>query len=308
MDFHFTGLVAAPFTPMKENGDVDLSKVEKYAQHLSRSKVKGVFVNGTTGEGILSVSVEERKAILEEWVKQGQDLVPTIMAQVGGCSFGDAKDLASHAEALHVAAIGCLPSLFPRPNNIEDLVLWCKKIAESAPNTPFFYYHIPSFTGVNLSMTEFLLEAQDKIPTLAGVKYSSADFGELASILSLKRSNGNSFKIFHGNDETLASAVALGVDSAVGSTYNFMPHVFQKLLELQEQGKKEDARNLQEQITNMFKTIFSFGFAIGALKPVMKIITGLDLGPPRFPYKILSIAEEKRLRSMLMNNGLDLLN
>ena len=42
MDFHFTGLVAAPFTPMKENGDVDLSKVEKYAQYLSQSKVKCV--------------------------------------------------------------------------------------------------------------------------------------------------------------------------------------------------------------------------------------------------------------------------
>ena len=58
------------------------------------------------------------------------------------------------------AAIGCLPSLFPRPATVAQLVDWCRGIAAAAPNTPFFYYHIPSFSGVTLSMTEFLTKVE----------------------------------------------------------------------------------------------------------------------------------------------------
>ena len=306
MEFPFKGLVAAPFTPMKENGDIDVSKVGKYAEHLSGTGVTAVFVNGTTGEGVLSLTVDERKQMLEAWMMTGKEHCPTIMAQVSGCSFREAIDLAEHAEALGVSAIGCLPNMFPKPRNIEELVEWCRRIALAAPKTPFFYYHIPGFSGVNLSMTEFLVQGGRVIPTLAGVKYSSAEFGELASMLTVKNNNGKPFKIFHGNDETFVPALAMGIDSAVGSTYNFMPHIFHRLVQLYNEGKQEESVLMQEKITNMFKTIFGFGFAVGALKPVMKIVSGLDLGPPRFPYKIMTKEQEKELSKMLKAIELDL--
>jgi len=306
MEFPFKGLVAAPFTPMKENGDIDVSKVAEYAKHLGTNGVKAVFVNGTTGEGVLSLSIAERKTMLEAWVKTGKEHCPVIMAQVSGCGYREAVDLAAHAESLGVSAIGCLPNLFPKPRNIEDLVDWCKRIAAAAPKTPFFYYHIPGFSGVTLSMTEFLMKAGPEIPTLAGIKYSSAEFGELASMLTVKNRNGKTFKIFHGNDETFVPALTMGIDSAVGSTYNFMPQVFQKLLKLQEEGKKEELVIMQDEITSMFKTIFRFGFAVGALKPVMKIVSGLDLGPTRFPYKKMSKEDEEELEQILKKVKLDL--
>jgi len=306
MEFSFKGLVAAPFTPMKDNGDIDVSKVSAYAKHLGTHGVKAVFVNGTTGEGVLSLSIAERKTMLETWVAEGKEHCPVIMAQVSGCGYREAVDLAKHAESLGVSAIGCLPNLFPKPRNVDELVDWCRMIAHAAPNTPFFYYHIPGFSGVSLSMTEFLTKGAAAIPTLAGIKYSSAEFGELASMLTVKNKNGKPFKIFHGNDETFVPALTMGIDSAVGSTYNFMPQVFQKLLQLQEEGKKEELVMMQDEITNMFKTIFRYGFAVGALKPVMKIVSGLDLGPTRYPYKIMGKKDEEELKKMLMNVKLDL--
>jgi len=306
MEFNFKGLVAAPFTPMQANGDIDTSKVSEYAKHLGTNGVKAVFVNGTTGEGVLSLSIAERKTMLEAWVAEGKDHCPVIMAQVSGCGYREALDLAGHAESLGVSAIGCLPNLFPKPRNVDELVDWCKNIAQAAPETPFFYYHIPGFSGVNLSMTEFLTKGAHVIPTLAGIKYSSAEFGELASMLTVKNRNGKPFKIFHGNDETFVPALTMGIDSAVGSTYNFMPQVFQKLVRLQEEGKKEELEIMQDEITNMFKTIFRFGFAVGALKPVMKIISGLDLGPTRYPYKKMESKDEEELKQLLMNVKLDL--
>ena len=98
MKFEFQGLVAAPFTPMKENGDIDLSKIPAYVQHLSDEGVDGVFINGTTGEGILSLTVKERKDLTEAWVEAGKGKISTIIVQVGTTT----KDCALHYIALYI--------------------------------------------------------------------------------------------------------------------------------------------------------------------------------------------------------------
>ncbi len=49
------GYVAAPFTPLLENGDLNLDLIPKYAELLIRSGLDGVFVCGSTGEGALLI-------------------------------------------------------------------------------------------------------------------------------------------------------------------------------------------------------------------------------------------------------------
>lgn len=38
------GMVAATFTPLDENGDVNLSVIDKYADWIASTPIKGVFV------------------------------------------------------------------------------------------------------------------------------------------------------------------------------------------------------------------------------------------------------------------------
>ena len=60
-----------------------------------RIQIHGFFsfkVNGTTGEGILSLTVDERMELAEAWMKE-KDKVPTQIMQVGGCAFRDAQKL-----------------------------------------------------------------------------------------------------------------------------------------------------------------------------------------------------------------------
>jgi N-acetylneuraminate lyase len=46
-----TGLIAAPFTPMHEDGSLNLQVIKPYAEFLiSRKCVTGIFICGTTGE------------------------------------------------------------------------------------------------------------------------------------------------------------------------------------------------------------------------------------------------------------------
>lgn len=105
-------------------------------------------MNGTTGEGV-SMTTEERKAVLNAWMKASQPYGLTVMAQVGGTNMSDVKSLARHAEAMKASAILCLADLFFRPSSVDDLLKYLNIVSQAAPNTPLLYYHIPSFTGIN---------------------------------------------------------------------------------------------------------------------------------------------------------------
>ena len=55
------GLIDAPFTPFHENGEVNYEPIEAYAKLLVKNGLKGVFINGSSGEGYM-LTEEERKA------------------------------------------------------------------------------------------------------------------------------------------------------------------------------------------------------------------------------------------------------
>ena len=51
----------------------------------------------------------------------------------------------------------------------------------------------------------------------------------------------------------------MGMRAAIGSSYNFAPKLFQDLMSYFNQGNMDRARELQEQVTNLFKAIFKQG-------------------------------------------------
>lgn len=104
------GMVAATFTPMNENGDVNLSIIDKYADWVASTPIKGVFVCGTTGE-FSSLTIEERKSILEKWVIAARKRFKVI-AHVGSNCQRDAMELAYHAEQVGADAIASIAPSF----------------------------------------------------------------------------------------------------------------------------------------------------------------------------------------------------
>ena len=61
------GLIDAPFTPMKPNGDINLEPIPAYAAMLAKNGLKGVFINGSSGEGYM-LTTDERKQLAEAWM------------------------------------------------------------------------------------------------------------------------------------------------------------------------------------------------------------------------------------------------
>ena len=62
------GLIDAPFTPMYANGDINLEPIPAYAACSQKTGLRGVFINGSSGEGYM-LTTDERKKVAEAWVK-----------------------------------------------------------------------------------------------------------------------------------------------------------------------------------------------------------------------------------------------
>lgn len=290
------GLIAAPFTPMARDGSVDLDKVGQMADHLRRNGITGVFVCGTTGES-LSLTAAERKAVVEAWMA-ASDPGLAVIAHVGHPALEEAQALAGHAESVGVRAIGAMAPPFFKPATVVDLTAYCRELCAAAPQTPFYYYHIPSMTHVSLSMVDFLDQAADAVPTLAGIKYTHTDLVEFDLCLTYA---GGRYEVLAGRDQLLLASLAFGALSAVGSTYNFSAPIFHRLIRAFENGDFEAARAEQRKANEIIRTFEAFG-GLAAQKAIMGLI-GVDCGPVRPPLRPLDAKAVAALASALERIG-----
>ncbi|MBN1852139.1 MAG: dihydrodipicolinate synthase family protein [Pirellulales bacterium] len=290
-------LIAAPHTPMHDDGSLHGSIVKHQARHLIASGVGGAFIAGTTGEG-QSLTVAERQLLTELWVNVEGRSKLEIFVHVGHNCQRDACHLAAHAVSVGADAIAMhAPSCF-KPQSVEDLVDFCVPIAAAAPKAPFYLYDIPSMTGVALPTSQFLAKGRGRIPNLAGVKYSRLDIIELQECIQFA---DGFYDILWGCDEALLAGIALGTRGAVGSTYNFAAPLYLRIIEAVEADDWGTARSLQALSVQMVRFMQRY-CAPAAIKSVMKMI-GIDCGPVRPPLKELTNAQKVELQSDLTRIG-----
>ena len=292
------GLIDAPFTPFDKTGKVDLFPIESYSQLLVTNGIKGVFVNGSSGEGYL-LTDDERRALAEKWM----EVVPAgfkVIVHVGSTSVVSSRELASHARSIGAWGIGSMAPPFPRVGRIEELVKYCEEIAASAPELPFYFYHIPAFNGVYLPMVEFLNEVDGRIPNFAGIKYTYESLYEYNQCRLLK---GGKFDMLHGQDETILPCLAMGgARGGIGGTTNYNGRALNGIIEAWKEGDLERARELQNFAQQVINVICRYGGNIVGGKRIMKLI-GLDLGKNRTPFRNLTDEEERAMRSELEEIG-----
>src|SRR4051794_30468064 len=165
-----TGLIAAPFAPLGQDGKVNLAIIPALAASLQKNGVKGAFINGTTGES-MSLTVAERLQIAEAWRKAASLDFP-LVAHVGALALEDARTMAAHAQNIGFTATAAMAPFFFQAPSVDELAAFLGEIASAAPDLPFYYYHIPSMTNVKFTGMAFLKAAKGKIPNLAGIKFT----------------------------------------------------------------------------------------------------------------------------------------
>lgn len=244
------GLIAAPFTPMKEDGSLNLSLIPKYYEMLIANGITGAFICGSTGEGV-SMTTKEKMEVAEAWAactKSNPDF--KVMTLLGGTSIADCKELARHAKKIGLYAVSFTAPFYFKPANVKQLADCCKAVADEVPDMLFYYYHIPVLNGVHFAMYDLLQAVDDYIPNFAGVKYTHEDFMDFLSCMNYK--NGK-YDMLWGRDENILAALSLGAQGSVGSTFNYATPLYKKLISAFEMGDHQTARKLQQQSIDMIR-------------------------------------------------------
>ncbi|MBQ7388310.1 MAG: dihydrodipicolinate synthase family protein [Paludibacteraceae bacterium] len=288
------GLIDAPFTPFDKNGDINLKPIPEYAALLQRNGLKGVFINGSSGEGYM-LTDEERIQLAEAWIKAAPKDFKVIV-HVGSCCVRSSRKLAEHAQKIGAWGIGAMAPPFPKINRIEELVKYCEEIAAGAPNLPFYFYHIPAFNNAYLPMVKFLEAVDGRIPNFAGIKYT---FESIYEYNQCRLYGNGKFDMLHGQDETILPSLAMGgAKGGIGGTTNYNGRVLTQIIEAWNNGDLERARELQNFAQEVINVICHYRGNIVGGKRIMKLI-GLDLGKNRTPFQNLTDEEELAMKAEL---------
>ena len=288
------GLIDAPFTPFDENGEINLAPIPRYADMLQRNGLKGVFINGSSGEGYM-LTEEERMKLAEAWVAAAPKDFKVIV-HVGSTCIKSSRRLAAHAQAIGAWGTGAMATPFPRIGRIEELVAYCEEIAGGAPNLPFYFYHIPAFNNAYLSMLDLLKAVDGRIPNFAGIKYTFESLYEYNRCLRYK---DGKYDMLHGQDETILPCLAMGgAKGGIGGTTNYNGKVLTGIIDAWNAGDLDKARELQNFAQDVIDVICHFRVNIGGGKRIMKLI-GLDLGKNRVPFQNMTDEEEAQMKKEL---------
>ena len=286
MNLHLKGLIAAPFTPMNQDGSLNLDLIPGYYQFLKQNEITGAFICGSTGEGV-SLTVPEKKQVAEAWAACAKDDKEfTVMPLLGGTCIADCIDLAKHAQQIGLDAVSFTSPFYFKPANVEMLAECIIAIAETVPEMPFYYYHIPVLTGVGFAMFDLLKAIDGRIPNFAGIKYTHEDFMDFQTCLNYKN---RKYDMLWGRDENMLSALAVGAKGAVGSTFNYAAPLYYELIEAFTENDLERAAELQQKSIDMIRLLGKYG-GISVGKAYMKLV-GMDCGKFRLPVKNMSDAQ-----------------
>ncbi|XP_011881215.1 PREDICTED: N-acetylneuraminate lyase-like isoform X2 [Vollenhovia emeryi] len=284
LPYTYRGFIVPVFTPFNSDGSLNLNIIPQYATYLAKKGIKGILVNGTSGEGT-SMSIAERKLVTEAWVKATKETKQHLMVQVGGAPLPDVIELVKHASKLNVDSMLCLPELYFKPATPEQLIEYLEIVGKAAPETPLLYYHIPMMTGVNIHMGQFLELIGDKIPSFVGIKFTSANLEEGAQAL---RANDRKYVIFLGNDQLINAGCALGMDSFIVTSLNMFPDLVLDVLALCKNGDMLRSKDMQEKLSSSVIAITKHGNWVQTMKKAMALVTDINVGVPRAPLKSIS--------------------
>lgn len=285
----FTGIWPALVTPLTEEGQVNAQVAEELIEALIATGIGGLYVCGSTGEGIL-LPPDTRRKMAEVAIGAAAGRVP-VMVHVGAINTERAVELAQHANLAGADAISAVPSFyFKYPFRA---ILEHYRAIVSVSQVPLYVYHIPGCTGITLTPEELLEICA--LPGVAGLKYSSSDLYALSRLLAMR--DPDEVNVLSGPDSLFLSCLVLGVEGAVGTTYNFMPRLYVDIMECLQRGDLTMARRLQFAANQIIRILISHS-GIPATKALLSML-GYPVGYCIPPMPRIEGEEAKKLRSEL---------
>jgi N-acetylneuraminate lyase len=286
-----SGILPAVVTPFTEDGRFAAAPFEQLLERLYRSGVDGVYLCGSTGEGLLQ-SVEQRKRVTESALRHSPP-GKQVIVHVGASNTADAIELAGHAVRSGATAVSSLPPLAGN-YSFDEIKDYYRTLAQTG-DVPLLLYYFPEIAPVIRTETQVLeLCGLDGV---AGVKFTDFD------LFTMKQLKQFGATVYYGRDEMLAAGLLFGADGGIGTFYNVLPGAFVKLWQLAQQGRWDEMRPIQTRINEFIRISIRYPL-FPAIKELLRW-TGINCGPCLAPRRqMLTQTEADRLKNEMEEAGL----
>ena len=296
MPFIQGGVIPALLTPFTKGGkSVDFEKAAGLAGFLADKGVNGLFVAGTTGEGML-MTLDELKRLLETVIKAVGTRVDVI-AHTGCMDTASTIELTCHAAQAGAKAAGVVAPWFFGYDNLA-LEMHYRAVAGAVKGFPIMFYNLPACARNALSAA-FMVDLAGKVENIQGVKDSSGDFVHMGEILSHAPKG---FVVINGVDNYSYQALVTGAHGCVASAANVVPELFLAIIKSVKKGDLAGAWKHQQKLSAAAK-LLRYGAMVAYYKEGVRL-RGFDAGYVRMPQRELSAKEKRDFAQAMQAAGL----
>lgn len=257
-----TGLGVALVTPFTSSGEVDYATLEQLVQMHIDGPTDFLCVLGTTAE-TPTLTTEEKREIRKRVIKQVAGRMPIMVGFGGNCTRAVVEEL-QNEDLTGIDAILSVAPYYNKPSQ-EGVYLHYKTIA-AATDLPIYMYNVPSRTGVNILPSTVVRVAND-CPNVVGYKAASGNLSQVKELIATKPAH---FDVFSGDDSLTVDIMEAGGVGVISVFGNACPVQMHSLVKYMQEGRVGEARNLNDELAELFHLIFVDGNPSG-IKSLMNI-------------------------------------
>jgi 4-hydroxy-tetrahydrodipicolinate synthase len=235
---HLSGVYAAALTPLKPDYSPALGDLPLLLDFLAGRGCHGALLLGTTGEGP-SLAPNERIDIWRAALTVREERPDfRLLAGTGTPSLENTIQLTRAAFELGLDGVVVLPPYYFRTASEEGLFAWFSEVLKRAVPSggALFGYHIPSISGVPLSL-DLLARLKDAFPErFAGLKDSSSD-AEHARCLGERF--GDDLLVYNGNDSLFSLALHNNASGCITAMANLISPYLRRVWEAHKKSEED---------------------------------------------------------------------
>ena len=242
----FYGIATALITPFQDES-IDLAAFRELLRDQLSSRINGLVVAGTTGEGS-TLTEKEKDLLLDTALTEANGSVPVIM---GTGSNDTAKAVAFTRRA---AVLGASAALVVTPyynkGTTEGIRAHFLRVAEEG-GLPLIVYNVPSRTGVSLSLEDY--ESLSHHPMIVGIKEAESNLEKMAALCAMAEGR---MRVYTGNDSLLLSSVSVGADGCISVISNLLPRATCQIFEFWKEKETQKALFLFRRMLPLMEALF----------------------------------------------------
>lgn len=244
----FNGAITALITPFNDDFSIDFAALDRLIEHQIEQGIQGIVPCGSTGEAI-TLSLEERCAVIERTVKTVKGRVPVI-AGTGGSATAEVVEATRRAQALGADGALINTPAYNRPQQ-EGLYLHYAAVAKAVPALPVMLYNIPSRTAVLMETPTVERLCSDFPKVFVAYKDATANLKQTEELLRRTKLN-----VLSGDDGLTVPMISIGACGIVSVAGNVIPKQVSELCAHARASRMAEAIALNHRITPVVEACF----------------------------------------------------